>query len=748
MLLVPVTAVFGALSALADPSPAAASSREGLDQLAVRAEMPFAILRSYGSYEANPKFTERVFAAQDRHPGLIEEIWFCGCGDEFGLPAEQGKAAAAENLKARELCRARGIRFSYQQGVTLGHGPDDMKRPGFPDDAWVVDRDGRIRYGLFCCTSPFVKDYSREKAKAIMSALKPDSYWPDDDLRMSKLPKAPSSCFCARCLRLFGARVGRTFDRAGLLAALEGPSASAEIRRAWVDFNADMLGAYAKVYREAADAVSPETIVCQQTSGAANAVNGESYRTILESYNGDGKGTGTRPGGGYYSDQDPFALIGKLITVAKDAARTSKLPFVKQICYEAETWPHIGSLKSPGGLMSECAFAIAVGCDSLALYWGSDINGESPESHDFFLETLADWKPYLLSMRNAFRGMLPGGLAYFVGEGRFGTDFWLRRMDPWHMAALVRNGLPVADQEAYPDAYELNVEAVAMLGSADLPKVFSRPVLMDVATFGALAKRFPGLAAVKKVRIDEPPRERALATGLRVAGFERFGSLGKCEGVKGMIHPLSDDVVRFSELTADPSACGTCLIPTEFGGSIVLVQDAAFQAPGWAGQQKSWAGCRRHGILDALDRAVPGGMPVRLMTDGYACAVVARKTPDGRTGGAFVMNFGTGETPPLELRIRRGVTAKWTVLRPRARPLEVDVVQAGESVVRLPPLPPFGVASVVPELCASAPRARRAVFYHWPDHRFTNLSPVFDGPIVLEKGETLELAYRATVHGK
>ena len=41
----------------------------------------------------------------------------------------------------------------------------------------------------------------------------------------------------------------------------------------------------------------------------------------------------------------------------------------------------------------------------------------------------------------------------------------------------------------------------------------------------------------------------------------------------------------------------------------------------------------------------------------------------------------------------------------------------------------------------------RRVFYHWPDHRFTNLSPVFEGPIVLEKGETLELAYRATVRG-
>ena len=40
----------------------------------------------------------------------------------------------------------------------------------------------------------------------------------------------------------------------------------------------------------------------------------------------------------------------------------------------------------------------------------------------------------------------------------------------------------------------------------------------------------------------------------------------------------------------------------------------------------------------------------------------------------------------------------------------------------------------------------RRVFYHWQDRRFTNLSPVFDGPIVLEPGETLELAYRATIH--
>lgn len=170
---------------------------------------------------------------------------------------------------------------------------------------------------------------------------------------------------------------------------------------------------------------------------------------------------------------------------------------------------------------------------------------------------------------------------------------------------------------------------------------------MDIAAFRRLAGRFPDLAFVKKVRVEEPPAEKSLATSCRTAGFERFGALGKCEGVKGWIRPLASDVVRMSEMTANASACGTCVIPTEFGGSVVLVQDMEFKAPGWAGSQQSWTGCRRHGILDALDRAVPGGLPVRLLTDGYAVVVVAHKTPDGRTAGAFVMNMGTGETPPL-----------------------------------------------------------------------------------------------------
>ena len=57
---------------------------------------PFAMLRSYGSYEGNREFTLRAFAAQERHPGLIDEIWFCDDGaDPFGDPDLTGARVLA-----------------------------------------------------------------------------------------------------------------------------------------------------------------------------------------------------------------------------------------------------------------------------------------------------------------------------------------------------------------------------------------------------------------------------------------------------------------------------------------------------------------------------------------------------------------------------------------------------------------------------------------------------------------------------
>lgn len=659
----------------------------------LQADWPFAILRSYGAYEPNRDFLSRVFAAQKSRPGLFDEIWFAGGAGAFEGPEETRRGQEKNNLAARQLCRDLGIRFSYQQGVTLNHGPDGVRREGFPEDAWVVDLDGKRRHGLFCATSPFARDFCREKAKAILSVLKPDSYWPDDDLRITKLGwDKPSLCYCDRCLRLFGARTNRSWTRQSLLAALVGPSASGEIRKKWAAFNGEMLGEYAKVFREAVDAVSPETRLGIQAAFTVSEAEGEASRHVLKALAGKSGKVGVRPGYGYYTDHEPRKLLEKLIHVAREAGRSSRLPETAQICYETENWPHVGAHKNAHGQMAECAAALACGCDSIAFYWGADQNGEAAAHADFWLDAVSAWRPFHLSVREAFAGTRLGGVAACFGQNRMGVDDWLHQFE-FDIVRLAGNGLPVTVPEAEPDAFLVNDLSVRTLTEAELPSLFAKALILDANTFKKLATRFPTLAFTQKVKIAPVPIERALATTERVGGYEKFASGLKAERLQAFVYPQSPDVVRLSEMTLDPKACGTCVVPTEFGGRVVIVQDTTCTAP-----HHSWPGGRRHAVLDALDCAVPGKMPARLLTDGYSTAVFVRKTADGQTAGVFILNLGTGETPPLELAIRRGTAKSWRVIRPRQIDQTAVVIdeKEGECVLRLPALPAFGVLLVAP----------------------------------------------------
>ena len=668
-------------------------------------EWPFAILRNYGSYEANTNFLGRVFAAQERHPGLVDEIWFAGVkGDIFGDPDQMGAGAAELSLAAKPICEKLGIAFSYQQGVTLNHDPDDRPHPGIPDDAWVVDREGRVRKGLFCCTSPFALDFSYRKAKSILAAIRPASYWPDDDLRILKVDwSKPGICFCPRCLALFGERQGKTYTRESLLSELDpgSPKANPLTRENWCAFNAEKLAAYAQTFRRAADEVSPETRLGIQAACSRFAANGDLMPRILETFAGlDGK-AGIRPGGGYYSDFDGRdGLIAKMLDVSRDAARAGKMLQKGQVCYECENWPHVGAIKSPGGMMAECALALGFGCDSIAFYWGADQNGESPESYDFWLETMNRWRPFHLAVRDAFRGMSLGGVAVFHGSAHFATDEWYNHDDD-NLTRLARNALPVSVAEAQPEVLMLDERGVRTLATNDLAKVFAWPTLMDTAAFEALGRRFPELKFTRKLKVTALAGERALSTSVRASGYEKFAAYGKCEKVRALLYPQAEDVVRFSEMTADPQACGTCVVPTEFGGKAVVVQDIDGKWP-----HVCWPGCRRRAILDALDLAVPGGMPARVLTDGYALSLVVRKDLCWQTAGVLVTNLGSGETPPLELALRRGVTEDWSVRLPCEEPARAEIVRRSEReiVVRLPPLRAFQPALVSPQLPRFSPQ--------------------------------------------
>lgn len=591
-----------------------------------------------------------MFAAQERHPGLFDEIWFGGgTRDLFGPVEEYAAASAKGNAGMRERCHALGIDFSFQD-ITLNHAPDGQTRAHLPDSVWCVTAEGKLLRGLMCPSSPEGRDYMRRRTEALIRTLDLDAYWPDDDLRLDKRYCGATICFCDRCNAIFSKRTGRTWTREALVKAVCGKPGDGAVREAWTDQNAENLAGMAAAYRAGRDAAKPSCRIGAQVALSGHTWDGPYSRRLLETFSGKGcEKVGVRPGALYYTDADPLLLAMKFADVAREAARCRKLGFVDPIAYESENWPHTGAKKNPEGQMHECAFALAAGCNALALYWGADQNAESPELHRYWLETFAREKPYLRRVRDTFEGSALAGVAIFHGSGFFDRPDWFGSDDraSGSEVRLLQNGVPLTVVEAEPCVHALDGAAVAELTAADLPALFAKPVLMDYGAFRAFEKKFPSCGLFTKVSRfkGKTSADDAPATGVRTHA-ENFGGGRFAREVNGAYVALDPGAVKvYGTFDGVPDGAATCLVMCP-EGKVVLMQH-------YAGPfSKRWTGYRRRAILDALDDAVPGKMPVRLLTDGFAVAAAARMRPDGTAAGALLFNFGMGHTSELKVAFR------------------------------------------------------------------------------------------------
>ena len=641
---------------------------------AAKNEWPFAILRICGNGKNNDAFLKQVVAAQDRHPGLIDEAWLGGCGALTGT--NTFTRGVVSNLAWRDRLRQHGIGVGYQQGPTLNYnGTKDHPVPGFSDEAWLMTADGVRHPSLFCATSPEAYAENLRVAKTVMEGLKPDSYWPDDDMRFND-KRGGKICFCDRCVRLFNEEFRGSWTRETLAAALFGPTPSKVTREQWTEFNRRVLGRFAAVYREAADAVHPNCRLGIQATSSYECYNGRDFRPILESLSGsDHRKVGIRPSNLYYGDHDTRQVFRKALYIMNEGTRCKTYGFVGQICYEAENWPHISTVKNPASQMMECSLMLAVGCDSLALYWGDDRNRESDENYAWYFDTFARWKPFLRTIRDRFAGSVPAGVSEFRGSDEM-LNHWINRRDPTE-ERLIENSVPLTCAGGLESVYWLSAERAKDVTEDDLVRLFAKPVMMDVPAFQSLAAKFPSLPFVRKVRIESVYNGLFVSAGRK---DELFAGNRQAMNLHWAITPLSADVRPLSSVTGLPGACGTCVVPSGFGGSFVLFQQ--FACNHWL-----WTGPRRETILDAVDSLVPGGLNVRLLTSGYVVAVHGRADKNGRTVGAYLLNAAAGETPPLEIAIRHPLFADWNVCTVEGvKTAEIVRRTAEEVVLRVPSL--------------------------------------------------------------
>lgn len=628
------------------------------------------------------ELTNQILQDFDRYPGTFDEVWLATGSWNNMRDLKEVEEHARHLLPLANELRKRNIKVGLQI-MALGHSAKSKPNPnGYPykEDSWSIDKDGNRVYGYLCPSSQEVRQYMYDSAAIYLRILKLDSLWPDDDMRLGARERM--ICFCPRCLKLFNDKNGTAFTRETLVNELENGKNPLDIRRRWVKFNGEMIEECCAAFRKAVDDEHPSCLMALQRTRSTNRYDNEDG---LQYYRGlAGKNNNViavRAGGGFYHDLFPRDMIRKAFDVGREAARLKALGFKGAVCNEGENYPHISVQKNPGTLMTEAAMVIAAGAEFSSIYWHGPDNMESKENYDFFMQTASLHRPFIKAVRDTTVKTDLAGCAVYMGNEALALPEWQGKTDETE-ERLMENGLPMSLPGAAPELFALSELSALSLGREDLAKCFAKPVLMDVKAFEIISQKFPDLKFVKKVKLKNPEMNFHLITDCAI---ELFANGKRAENVFKVLSRMSDDVIFTSKVKGvdDADAGASAIIPTEFGGKIVLVQFLNI----WHG----WTGYRRECILDALDEVVPGKMKVRLLTSGYAVCPFARVTPDGKAAGVFLLNSAAGDTPALQIALRNPAYKKYRLQRQMEKPIDLKVIARSdeEIILEIPSIAPW-----------------------------------------------------------
>ena len=501
-------------------------------------EWPFIAFRQTFRPLTKPEFFARACQVHEKYRGAFDEVWYGGGKPLAKISCAHDELRAFAALRP-QLDRA-GLRLSFQQGLTLGHNYTYVGEPGqqaaagiylpeeaepFPDDAWMVTQDGTVaKFKCLCPRSPAVLDYEYRYAKAVIEELHPVTYWLDDDLRLAV---GKNGCFCPRCLAAFNAQIGGTFTRETLVRRLFEGQPLDSIRLEWAKFVEESLANYGRQARRAANEVMPECRISLQTVSPDYFLNGRDFGPILKAISDDGQvPAGIRPGHGYYTEGRLPSLLQKSLWMARESERCRRLGAAcGTVCYEEETYPRRVMHKSPQAIVTECALALASGCDTLSVYWADGEQPERIEDYERFVKAMAEARPYFARLAAVTKRTSLGGAARLLGSHRYeqrdgmltdlghfsaGMDDILFRPD----VMLARCGIPVAPAESSAAnlAWFLSEKSLASMDETEAAKARADGALdLKLEMYPTVATRMKWLDELDRVtngrfpvRIDLP----------------------------------------------------------------------------------------------------------------------------------------------------------------------------------------------------------------------------------------------------
>lgn len=555
------------------------------------------ILRLWPAHHTDEQLRDDLIEALDKYSGVFNEVWFC---QEFEtLSMDTHRESAAKMAVANDMLRQKGITTSIQ-GISIGHGDDfesgaDELRP----TKWttIVDAFGNRTQMSHCPRQTAFLDYMSELYATYAELCQPRVSWIDDDLRVTYHTPARMLCFCDTCIGEFNKEYGGEWTREGLVAALDANEGGGVLRKQWVEFSQQSLALVAEAVAKGVHQVSPDSKVgIQQVNFHRELLEGRDWN---KSYAAIERVTGldatSRPGNGFYDDDNPYGMINKAYDMARQIRRMS--PSVKEIVAEVEGYRHYATGKSPQGLCTESMLYLAMGVTQLSYAIICSASEPMEWYADNYFKFLSRWRPMYEEYAAFNRGTEPGGANPYVSPEHITIDApgwgWITTGAGDVATNLCTLGVPLCPDGNHPSV--LLIDGPAASGIPDdeaLRLLASGNIVFDHAAWGvAVASGWD--KALKRVDAPEVTLEGAVCY----------------EGAEG-------------------------------GRTVVI--------PGYA---TAIPNAERVAITEAIDWASRNTMPV-VMESMAQAVVVPRITAEGSLRSVAVLNTTISEQTDITLRLR------------------------------------------------------------------------------------------------
>ena len=191
---------------------------------------------------------------------------------------------------AKKKLEEKGISVSVNNWMELGHADRGRKLREGQDFNLFVDWEGRQATMIACPLSEKWIKYFCEYVDLLVTELKPDTFWIEDDFRLQgHYPLVGVGCFCDEHMKEYNSRLNKNYTREEFVSKIFEKGECNKEREVWLDVNRDAMLKLADRIVDAVKKANPDCDVALMTSWpGGHCVEGRDWQKLYNILSKDG----------------------------------------------------------------------------------------------------------------------------------------------------------------------------------------------------------------------------------------------------------------------------------------------------------------------------------------------------------------------------------------------------------------------------------------------------------------------------